>query len=67
MTNVMTLISTLSIFYCYQVMYHLALRMVFTSRSSLDIQDAAHTMMISDIVIKCWLKGLCLRDIDMDV
>ena len=41
--------------------------MVFTSRSSLDMQDAAHIMMISDIAIKCWLKGLCLRDIDMNV
>ena len=27
--------------------------LVFTSLSSLDMQDAAHTMMISDITIKC--------------
>ena len=27
------------------------------SRNSLDMQDAAHTMMISDIAIKCYLKG----------
>ena len=33
--------------------YHLALLMVFTSRSSLDMQDAAHSMMISDTAIKC--------------
>ena len=67
MTNVMTSISTLSIFHYYQVIYHLALLIVFTSRSSLDMQDAAHTMMISDIAIKCELKGLCLRDIDMNI
>ena len=48
MTDVMTLISTLSIFHSCRVIYHLALLMVFTSRSSLDI----HTMMISDIAIK---------------
>ena len=53
MTNVMTLIFTLSIFHYCQVIYHLALLMVFTSRSSLDMQDAAHTMMISGIAIKC--------------
>ena len=41
-----------SIFHSCQVIYHLALLMVFTSRSSLDMQDAAHTMMISDITIK---------------
>ena len=33
MTNVMTLISTLSIFHSCQVIYHLALLMVFTCRS----------------------------------
>ena len=33
----------------------------FTSRSSLDMQDATHTMMISGIAIKCQLKGLSLR------
>ena len=35
MTNMMTLISTLSIFHSYQVAYHLALLMVLTSCSSL--------------------------------
>ena len=40
--------------------------MVFISRSSLDMQDGAHTMMISDTAIKCRLKGLCLGDIDMN-
>ena len=53
MTNVMTLIFTLSIFHSCQVIYHLVLRMVFTSPSSLDMQDAAHAMMISDIAMKC--------------
>ena len=45
MTNMMTLIFTLSIFYSCQVVYHLALLMVFTPCSSLDMQDADHTVM----------------------
>ena len=53
MTNVISLIFTLSVFHSCRVIYHLALLMVFTSRSSLDMQDAAHAMMISDIAIKC--------------
>ena len=53
MTNMMILISTLSIFHSRQVLYHLTLHMVFTSCSLLHIQDAAHTMIISDIAIKC--------------
>ena len=51
LTNVMTLIFTLSIFHSRQVIYHLALLMAFTSRSSLDMQDVAHTVMISGIAI----------------
>ena len=39
--------------------------MMFASCSPLDMQGAAHTMMTSDIAIKCQLKGSCLRDIDM--
>ena len=46
-------ISTLSTFHSCLVIYHLTLLMVCTSRSSLDMQDAAHTVMISDIAIKC--------------
>ena len=42
-------ISTMSNFHSCQVMYHLALLLVFTTRSSLDMQDAAHTI----VVIKC--------------
>ena len=49
MTDMMTLISTLSIFRSCKVIYHVALFKVFISHSSLDMQDAAHTMMISDI------------------
>ena len=37
--------------------YHLALLMVFTCHSSLDMQDAAHTMMISDNVEKLVSQG----------
>ena len=40
--------------------------MVFKRRSLLDMQDAAHTVMISVIATKCQLKGLCLRDIYMN-
>ena len=38
----MTLKFTLSIFHSCQVTYQLALHMVLTSNSSLDMQDAAH-------------------------
>ena len=40
-------------FHSCQVIYHLALVIGFTSHSLLDMQDAAHTMMISEIAIKC--------------
>ena len=56
MTNVMTLISTLSIFHSCEIKYQLAPPMVFTSRSSLDMENAAHTMMIPYIAIKRQLK-----------
>ena len=46
MTNVMILNSTLSIFHSFPATYHLALLMVCTRHSSLDMHDAAHTMMI---------------------
>ena len=51
----MTSISILSMFHPCQVIFHLALLIVSTSRSSLYIQGAAHTMMISDIAIKLTL------------
>ena len=41
--------------------------MVLTSFESLYMQEAAHTMMISNIAIKCQMKGLCFGDIDMNV
>ena len=47
--NVMSLTSTLSIFHSFPATYHLALLIVCTFHSSLDMHDAAHTMMISDI------------------
>ena len=34
--------------------YHLALLMVCTFHSSLDMHDAVHTMMISDIATSAW-------------
>ena len=49
MTNEMILTSTLSIFHSFPATYHLALLMVCTFHSSLDMHDAAHTMRISDI------------------
>ena len=49
MTNAMILTSTLSIFHFFPATYHLALLMVCTFHSSLDMHDAAHTMRISDI------------------
>ena len=41
--------------------YHLALLMVCTFHSSLDMHDAAHTMMISDIATSAWLIDFCQR------
>ena len=47
--NLMILISTLSIFH--------------TFHSSLDMHDAAHTMMISDIATSAWLIDFCHKAI----
>ena len=63
MTNVMILISTLSIFHTFPATYHLALLMVCTFHSSLDMHDAAHTMMISDIATSAWLIDFCHKAI----
>ena len=41
----------------------LALLMVCTFHSSLDMHDAAHTMMISDIATSAWLTDFCHKDI----
>ena len=49
MTKMMILISTMLIFHSFPAAYYLALLMVYTFRSSSDMHDAAHTMMISDI------------------
>ena len=49
MTDVMILISTLSIFHFFPATYHLAFFMVCTFHSSLDMHDAVYTMTISDI------------------
>ena len=63
MTNVMILISTLSIFHTFPATYHPALLMVCTFHSSLDMQNAAHTMMISDIATSAWLIDFCHKAI----
>ena len=63
MTNVMILISTLSIFHTFPATYHLALLMVCTFHSSLDMHDAAHTIMISDIATSAWLIDFCHKAI----
>ena len=55
MTNAMILTSTLSTFHSFPATYHPALLMVCTFHSSLDMHDAAHTMMISDIATSAWL------------
>ena len=59
MTNVMILASTLSIFHSFPATYHLALLMVCTFYSSLDMHDAAHTMTISDIATSAWSIDFC--------
>ena len=46
MTNMMILTSTLSIFHTFPATYHLALLMVCTIHSSLDMYNAVHTMRI---------------------
>ena len=43
--------------------YHLAVLMVCTFHSSLDMRDAAHTMMISDIATSAWLIDFCHKAI----
>ena len=63
MTNVMILTSTLSIFHTFPATYHLALLMVCTFHSSLDMHVAAHTMMISDIATSAWLIDFCHKAI----
>ena len=63
MTNVMILTSTLSIFHTFPATYHLALLMVCTFHSSLDMHDAAHTMMISDITTSALLIDFCHKAI----
>ena len=55
--------STLSIFHTFPATYHLALLMVCTFHSSLDMHDAAHTMMISDIDTSAWLINFCHKAI----
>ena len=43
--------------------YHLALLMVYIFHSSLDMNDAVHTMMISDIATSAWLIDFCHKAI----
>ena len=45
----------LSIFHSFPTTYHLALLMECTFHSSLDMHNAAHTMMVSDIATSAWL------------
>ena len=52
-----------SIFHSFPATYHLALLMVCTFHSSLDMHDAAHTMMISDIATSAWLIDFCHKAI----
>ena len=59
----MILTSTLSIFHTFPATYHLALLMVCTFHSSLDMHDAAHTLMISDIATGAWLIDFCHKAI----
>ena len=60
----MILTSTLSIFQFFPATYHLALLMVCTFRSSLDMHDAGHTMRISDIATSAWLIDFCHKAIE---
>ena len=64
MTNAMILTSTLSIFHFFPATYHLALLMVCTFHSSLDMHNAAHTMRISDIATSAWLIDFCHKAIE---
>ena len=59
MTNVMILTSTLSIFRFFPSTYRMFFLMVCICQSSLDMHDAVHTMMISDIATNVWLIDVC--------
>ena len=57
------LTSTLSTFHSFPATYHLALLMVCIFHSSLDMHDAVHTIMISDIATNAWLIDFCHKAI----
>ena len=59
MRNVMILTPTLSIFHSFPVTYHLALLMMCTFHSSLDMHSAAHAKVNSDIATSAWLIDFC--------
>ena len=63
--NAMILTSTLSIFHSFPATYHLALLMVCTFHSSLDMHNAAYTMRISDITTSAWLIDFCHKAIEL--
>ena len=50
-------------FHSFPATYHLALLMVCTFHSSLDMHDAAHTMRISNIATSAWLIDFCHKAI----
>ena len=50
-------------FHSFPTTYHLALLIVCTFHSSLDMHDAAHTMRISDIATSAWLIDFCHKAI----
>ena len=64
LTSAMILTSTLSIFHSFPATYHLALLMVCTFHSSLDMHNTAHTMRISDIATSAWLIDFCHKAIE---
>ena len=51
------------ILHSFPATYYLALLMVCIFHSSLDIHNAVHTMMISDIATSAWLIDFCHKDI----
>ena len=51
------------IFHSFPATYHLALLLVCIFHSSLDMHDAVHTMMISDIATSAWLTDFCHKAI----
>ena len=57
------LTTTLSIFHSFPATYHLALLMVCIFHSSLDMHNAVHTIMISDIATSAWLIDFCHKAI----